>query len=116
MKSNPNYQLQNGDGIIVYAIEEGDISFTSLLCSGIDLKPGQNLVGFACPGENYSAFDLLADLGSENVISIQRFSVEKGAFETAGFVNGNPTGIDFSIVPGEGYFIFMNQEVLDFNY
>jgi len=50
----------------------------------------------------------LSDLGSENVASIQRYSAEKGAFETAGFTaDGQLTGVDFPIVPGEGYFIFM---------
>ena len=55
------------------------------------------------------------DVGSENVSSIQRYSTEKGAFETAGFASdGQVAGIDFTIIPAEGYFIFMKQEVLDF--
>ena len=33
----------------------------------------------------------------------------KGAFETAGFdPDGELVGVDFTIVAGEGYFIYMN--------
>jgi hypothetical protein len=43
----------------------------------------------------------------ENVSSIQRYSTEKGAFETAGFgPEGELVGVDFPIVAGEGYFIY----------
>ena len=73
-----------------------------------DLKPGFNLAGFACPEEDYSAYQILNDLGSENVSSIQRYSTEKGAFEAAGFgLEGQLVGVDFPIVQGEGYFIYM---------
>ena len=39
--------------------------------------------------------------------SIQGYSTEKGAFETAGFdPNWQLAGVDFTIVAGEGYFIY----------
>ena len=106
--SNPSFILQGGDGLIVYAKQDKEITFTSVLCSTLDLKPGFNLVGFACPADGYTAYQLLSDLGSKNVSSIQRYSTEKGAFETAGFTqDGQLVGVDFVIVPGEGYFIYM---------
>jgi len=50
-----------------------------------------------------------------DVPGIRRYSTEKGAFETAGFdLDGQLVGIDFPIIPAEGYFIFMKQEVLGF--
>ena len=91
------------------------INFTSALCAAHGLKQGTNLVGFACPPDGYTAFQLLNSLGSENVVSIQRYSSERGAFESAGFNESSQTvGIDFPITPGVGYFVFMAQEVEDF--
>lgn len=115
--NNPSFTLENGDGLVVYAIQEKDIAFASLSCSPLDLFTGFNSVGFACAQDGYSAFDLLTALGAENVISIQRFDADTGTFKSAGFnADNQPTGIDFLIVPGEGYFIYMKQEVVDFDY
>ena len=38
--SNPSFMLQAGEGLIVYAKQDKKITFTSVLCSSIDLKPG----------------------------------------------------------------------------
>ena len=59
--------------------------------------------------------EIINDLGSENVSSIQKYSTEKGAFKTAGFTqDGLPVGSNFPIVPGDGYLIFTKQDVSDF--
>jgi YD repeat-containing protein len=106
-QSAEGLMLMGGEGLIVYAKQDKEITFSSILCPNLDLKPGFNLVGIACPEDGYSAYQLLNDLASENVSSIQRYSSEKGAFETASFgPNGQPTGVDFTIVAGEGYFIY----------
>ena len=113
--SNESFILQRGEGLIIYATGEKQVGFMSVHCSNLDLKPGFNLVGFSCPVYGYSAYQLLNNLGSENVSSIQRYSTEKGCFETATFgPDSQLAGIDFTIIPGEGYFVFMKQEVLDF--
>lgn len=112
-----SFILQGGEGLIVYANLNKEVTFTTILCTTYDLKSDFNLIGIACPPEGYTAFQLLTDLGLENAASIQRFSPEKGAFETASFdKDGQLVGFDFEIVPGEGYFIFMKQEVLGFGF
>ncbi|MDL1982885.1 MAG: DUF3466 family protein, partial [Deltaproteobacteria bacterium] len=111
--SNPSFMLQGGEGLFVYAKQDKEITFTSMLCSTHDLRQGFNLIGFACPADGYSAYQLLNDLGSENVSSIQKYSTDKGAFEIASFrQDGMPVGVDFVIVPGEGYFVLMHRDVL----
>ena len=58
---------------------------------------------------------LLEKLGGEAVVSsIQRFNQDTGEFETASYNNAQPAGVNFPIVPGEGYFIFMKSEVPGF--
>ena len=102
-----SFTLQGGEGLIVYAIVEKQVGFESVDCSSLDLEQGFNLIGIACPTVGYTAFDLLSSLGSGTVSSIQRYSTEKGAFETAGFDPvGQLVGADFLIVPGEGYFVY----------
>ena len=79
------------------------------------LKQGFNLIGIACPADGYTAFQLLTDLTFENAVSIQRFDPHTGTFETAAFQSdGQLVGTDFPITPGEGYFIFMKQELSGF--
>jgi len=108
--SNPSFTLEGGEGLIVYAKEEKQVGFESVNCSSLNLEQGFNLIGIACPTVGHTAFDLLSSLGSGSVSSIQRYSTEKGAFETAGFdPEGQLVGVDFLIVPGEGYFVYMKQ-------
>ena len=108
---NESFMLNGGEGLIVYAKKDKEITSTTVLCATLDLKQGFNLVGFACPANGYSAYQLLNNIGRENVSSIQRYSTEKGVFETAGFRQGGQVaGVDFPIVAGEGYFIFMMKK------
>ncbi len=109
---NPGVPLYGGEGLLVYAEQNKQVVYTSLLCPNVDLDQGLNLVGVACPPQGYTAFDLLNALGSGNVASIQRYSTAKGMFETAGFdQDNNLSGVNFSILPGEGYFVYMKQAV-----
>jgi hypothetical protein len=115
--SNPALVLEGGEGLIVYARQQKDIGFASVQCPSLNLRQGFNLIGFACSPDGYSAHQLLTDLGFDNVASIQRFDPQTGAFETASFnQDGELVGFDFEIVPGEGYFIFMTQEVFGFGF
>jgi hypothetical protein len=113
-QENESHILQGGEGLIVYSLVDKQIEFATVLDSSLDLRQGFNLAGISCPPAGFSAFQLLSALGSENVSSIQRYDAEKGAFETAAFTaEGDLAGIDFPIVSGEGYLIFMRQEAFD---
>lgn len=114
-----NLSLLSGKGLIgliVYAKQDASFTFTSQYCPTWDLLAGTNLVGTPCAAPDMTAFQLLQKIiGGETVVSsIQRFNPNTGQFEIAGYHNGQPAGVDFLIVPGDGYFIHMKQEVLGF--
>jgi hypothetical protein len=113
--ANPAFTLQGSEGLMVRASEDRTIGLAAVACPAVDFTAGFNLVAFGCPGEAVTAYQLLQAIGSQNVVSIQRYSAGKGAFETAAIdENGERIGMDFALVPGEGYIIFMKQAVLDF--
>jgi hypothetical protein len=114
--NNPSFELKGGEGLIVHARQDKELVFDLTRCAALNLKSGFNLIGIGCSAPGYSAFQLLSALGAENASGVQRYVPEKGAFETADFDGaGQHVGIDFPIVPGEGYFLFMKQEVSGFN-
>ena len=98
-------------GAIVYARRDVDFAFPSTYCHTWNLKSGMNLVGTPCaPG--VTAFQLLQAIGDGSVVSsIQRFNPTTGRFETAAYdQGGQPVGVNFPIVGGEGYFVGMKQD------
>ena len=103
-----DFSIVPGDGLIVYGRMDMVIPFTSVVCPSLNLHTGTNLVGFPCSASGLTAFQLLVDLGGETAVnSIQRYNPATGRFDTAAYDNGQPVGVDFSIVPGEGYFVFI---------
>jgi hypothetical protein len=57
-------------------------------------------------------FVFLEDTGDERVVSsIRCFDTVTGTFETASYLNGQIVGVDFPIIPGEAYSIYMKQDV-----
>ncbi len=104
------YALGGNEGMVVYAKEDKSVGFAMAVCTDLNLAQGFNLVGIGCPPAGYGAFQLLVDLGPENVSSIQRYNQDKGTFETAAFEeDGSVSGVNFLIVSGEGYFVFMKK-------
>ena len=105
-----------GDGIIVYSKGDKTVSFNPtelphnsyVECVAVDLNAGLNVVTFPCVPAGLTSFQLIADLGGEaTVSSIQRYNEGKGQFETTVYHTGQPAGVDFPVVAGEGYLIYM---------
>ena len=114
---NPTFILSGGEGLVVHARNEKEIAFKNVLCADLHLVPGVNPVGFACPPDDYSAFDLLVSLGRANASAVQKYDIVTGEFISASFrEDGNVVGIDFTIAPGEGFIVFMKAEVLGFKF
>ncbi len=109
-----NFSHRNGDAHIIYSIVKKTIYFNSRVCPAWNLVPGVNLAGTPCAA-GMTAFRLLEALGGEAAVkSIQRFNPVAGEFETAAYFNGQPAGQDFAITSGEGYFIYMEQDLPGF--
>ncbi len=113
-----------GDGVIVYSLVAKTVNFNATVrpgnsyveCVPLTLAAGLNVETFPCIPSGYSAFELLAGLGGAPFIySIERFNPVSGEFESAGYLDNNIVGVDFEIKRGEGYFIFMKQQVSGFN-
>jgi hypothetical protein len=114
---NPDYNLESGDALVVYALQDQEIFFESRLCEPFDLQVGQNLVGMTCAPYGYTARQFLETLGADKVVSIQRYNVDDGKFETVGFTEDAVIqGADFNIIPGEGYFVTMKTAFNDFSF
>lgn len=105
----------DGDGLLDIAefmINSDPLTPHVVISSGVpvDLNEGFNLVSILpASGQNYTAYGLLAAIGDKDVISsIQRFNPLNGSFETASYnETGQLSGVDFWVVPGEGYIIYM---------
>ena len=72
------------------------------------LSPGVNYVAFpvAVPG-NLTAFNLIQALGDDTeLVAIERYNNQTGLFDRASYVDGNPRGVNFPIVRGEGYIVY----------
>ncbi|MCP4383158.1 MAG: hypothetical protein GY798_17350 [Hyphomicrobiales bacterium] len=107
--------IVEGEGLVVMALKDKTVMFTSVLCSSYDLMAGTNIMGFACMPDGYSAFKLLNDLGNAAVAGVRRFNPDDGKFESAAFdQNNSPVGVDFLITRGEGYIINMKQSIMQF--
>ena len=102
-----DFALTGGEALIVYAKIAKNVTFRSIYCYPWDLKIGINLVGSACTST--TAFPLLGAIGNDAAVSsIQRFNPYTGRFETAGYnQTGQPVGVDFPIMAGEGYIVSM---------
>lgn len=118
-----NVSIGYGEGIIVYSNVNKTVSFNPVLrprnsyveCVALDLKAGLNVITFPCVSTGLTAFQLLQAIGDDTVVgSIQRYNAGNGQFEAAVYYNNQPSGVDFPVAAGEGYLLYMNQDVLGF--
>ena len=92
-----------------------DIKLSQNNCPDLIFKTGINWIGTPCQSVNSSVFTLLNAIGNESFISsIQHYNTYTGKFETAGYLNGQPAGVNFPIKAGEGYFIYMKKDMTGF--
>ncbi len=114
-----NVVIGHGDGIIIYSKVDKSVSFNPAVlphnsyveCVAVDLNAGLNVITFPCVPAGLTAFQLLQAIGDDTMVSsIQRYDEGDGRFETAVYHNGQPAGVDFPVMAGKGYLIYMKQE------
>jgi len=111
--SGDEFNIVSGEGYVVYMKQATSLSFAGgIMTPAISLVPGLNIISIPCMPPGYTSYDLLFYLGlPDEVASIQRFNRETGIFETTAYYNGQPSGVEFNIVNGEAYLIYMKSSV-----
>ena len=92
-------------------------------CPALDLSAGVNLIGVPGPPPDLTCFGLLraiADhaIADDPVGTIQGFDSRSGRLESCGFSGrraGEAIGMDFEILAGKAYFVFMKQPLASFD-
>ncbi|MGA1794693.1 MAG: carboxypeptidase regulatory-like domain-containing protein [bacterium] len=105
-----DFIIEISRGYIVYANEDMTRIVRNLYTQGtqdIYLYEGMNLVGFASLPLGYTAFDLLWGLGRDYVLAVYRYNTFWGDWDSAYWLNGSSSGVNFPIVFGEGYHVQM---------
>jgi hypothetical protein len=110
------FNIANGEGYFVYMKKAGTMFQPRRSVNmHLQLIPGFNIVSIT-GAPSCSSYDLLVYLGSpDEIVSIQRYNKETGAFETTAYYNEQPSGISFDIVNGEAYLVHMRvaKEITD---
>lgn len=106
---NPN--VTHGEGWLVFASAVSTIEIpTHLKCPSVTLSPGVNVVGMPCNPLPNTAYEFLAALGDETVVSsVQTFDTTSGKFLTTAYQNGMPAGPNFPIKRKRAYLVHVLQ-------
>ncbi|MEA3417455.1 MAG: prenyltransferase/squalene oxidase repeat-containing protein [Thermodesulfobacteriota bacterium] len=110
------FNVANGEGYFVYMKKAGTMFQSRRSVSmHLQLVQGFNIVSIT-GAPSCSSYDLLEYLGSsDEIVSIQTYNRETGAFETTAYYNEQPSGVSFDIVNGEAYLVHMKvaKEITD---
>ncbi len=105
-----------GMGLGIYATKDTSIAVAqSGETAAYTLLPGLNYIGMLTVRPGYTAYELIASVGTENIQSVQRYETRTGTWQTAAVkvIDGTPqiVGPDFEIQAGEGLVITMHSRV-----
>jgi len=111
-----DFALVPGTALILYAPSSTSIELANPGESySHTLLPGANHIGMFGVPAGFRAFDLLSSVGLDNVISVRRFDVETGLWESAAVRGeGEQAGLigeNFKVCAGEGLVITMKNRV-----
>jgi len=79
------------------------------------LYPGTNYIGMFSVPYGYTAFDMIASIGFDDVVSLKRFNNVTGAWETASVMDNNGSleavGMDFPINTADGLVVEVKRRL-----
>jgi len=112
-----DFSISLGEGYIVSSSSEATLVFAGeTSCNQLSLDVGFNLIGASCVPAEYSAFDLIAEIGEgHEVESVEGYNIETGVYDRAYYQNGEITGDDFKVENGYAYIVRMFQAKAKFN-
>jgi hypothetical protein len=112
-----DFTIKAGAAYLVYLTQDlNDLRFEGPVHgAALDLAAGLNLVSLPMANHafEYRSYDMLQDLGDESqVYSIRRYDVTQG-WQTTSWFLGSPSGADYITSRGEGYMIYMKEDVVN---
>jgi len=94
-----NFVLSEGDFLWVRFNTSEILDLGQNGCATVDLPAGQSVFSYSCFPDNYSAYQVVRELGADNIISIRVLDSQTGQWLAATVVDGQVVGDDFAIAP-----------------
>jgi len=106
-----DFTLAEGDFLWVKFSNTHILDFASSDCAGANLNTGTNVLSSGCFPDDYSAYQLLKDIGLANVSALRILNSNTGRWSVATVVNGKIVGENFRIPNVTVVLVEMTQDV-----
>jgi hypothetical protein len=115
--AGPDFPIKAGEAYLIYLSEDMSGVWFEGVAHGaaVGLSVGLTLVSLPAAQDPiyYTSYEMLEDLGSETqVSSVKRYDNTYG-WQTASWFMGQPSGKDFETIMGEGYLIYMKEDMVN---
>lgn len=94
-----NFVLEEGDFLWVRFNATEILDLGQSGCGTVELASGQSVFSYSCFPDNYSAYQVVRELGPANITSIRVLDSRTGQWLAASVVDGQVAGDDFAIAP-----------------
>jgi len=92
-----NFALEPGTFLWVRFNQPHVLDLGLTACGALDLVPGTNVLTYTCFPDQYSAYELIGEIGTENLDGVRMLDAETGRWRVASAVDGTIVGEDFAI-------------------
>jgi beta propeller repeat protein len=106
-----NFALEPGTFLWVRFNQPHVLDLGLAPCGALDLVPGANVLTYTCFPDQYSAYELIGEIGTENLDGVRMLDAETGRWRVASAVDGTIVGEDFAIPRIAVVMIEMKMEI-----